>query len=255
MKKSHGMLSLVIVAVMVLAVFPAGSVLAKAAPAGPVVSSVILAPNPALLADTVTVSAHVDDSTAANVVLLSAEFSVNGGAWAALVASDGSFDAFTEEVTGSFSASSIGTYDVCVRATDVLNNTGKAACAPLTVQSGFTFTGFKTPIKMGKVNKGNAPQAIPLKWTLTLTTDGTPVADPASFVAVESYALDCTTLTGDISTAVVEAAAGKTGLKYKGSGKWAFNWKTPKTYRHTCRSMFVLFSDGAMSPQVVFRFK
>jgi hypothetical protein len=108
---------------------------------------------------------------------------------------------------------------------------------------------------MGGANKANAPQTIPVKWKLSLTSNGAAVNAPASFVALKSYAVDCTTLAGDISTAVVEKGPGKTGLKSLGKGKWQFNWKTPKTYRSTCRMMFVLFSDGLMSPQVLFRFK
>jgi hypothetical protein len=253
MKRFRLISTLIMAAALAMAVIPAGGVLAVSA--GPVTSAVNLNPNPATINTSVTVTATVDDTTAANVNIQSAEFSVNGGAWTAMTASDGTFDSPTENVTATFPATSAGTYNVCVRGTDVSSNVGDPVCAPLTVQYLYAFTGFSAPIKMGGANKANAPQTIPVKWKLSLTSNGAAVNAPASFVALKSYAVDCTTLAGDISTAVVEKGPGKTGLKSLGKGKWQFNWKTPKTYRSTCRMMFVLFSDGLMSPQVLFRFK
>jgi hypothetical protein len=258
---------LVTILVLMATVLPAGSALAEDgivaddgemdtfSAKGPVASGVLLAPNPAVLNDVITVTATVDNIKTSNSIIQSAAFNVNGGSWIAMTAADGVFDTTTEVVTGSFPATSIGTYKVCVRGINVLGKIGKKACAPLTVQSVYTFKGFKSPLAMGKINKANARRAIPLKWNLTLTSDGSVVSDPASFVAVKSYGVDCTTLAGDISTAVDENGPGKTKLTYTGKGNWKFNWKTFKAYRHTCRMMFVLFSDGAMSPQVVFKFK
>jgi hypothetical protein len=242
-------------ATMVLALLPGGAVLAVTDTLGPVTSDVLLDPNPATVNTILTVTATVDDTSTGSAIIQSAEFSVNGGPWTAMTAVDNTFDAVSENVNGSFTATPVGTYDVCVHGTDALNNIGEPACASLTVQSLYIFSGFKSPIKMGIANKANAPQTIPVKWLLTLAATGAVVKDQTSFVALKSYAVDCTTLTGDISTAVVEKGPGKAGLKYLGAGKWRFNWKTPKTYRHTCRNMFVLFSDGLMSPEVSFIFK
>lgn len=256
MKHIHYLTTFITAAALVLAALPGGNVLADdltAHTTGPIPSAVLLTPNPATFNTSVVVTATLDDTGISTIQ--SAEFSVNGGAWTAMAAVDGLFDTAIENVTATFTASSIGTYKVCVRGTDALSNVGKAACDPLTVQSIYTFTGFRPPIKTGKANKPNAPQTIPVKWTLTLTSDGSAVSDKTSFVAVKSYAVDCITLAGDISSAVVEKSPGKTGVKYHGLGKWRFSWKTPITYHQTCRMMFVLFGDGAMSPQVLFRFK
>jgi hypothetical protein len=252
MKRTHIVFSFIAVVVLVMAAFPAGG--AFAAGVGPLASAVKVTPNPAAVNTTVTLTATVDASAVPTAIIQSVEYSVDGGAWTPMTASDGTFDTAVEDVTASFSATPIGTYDVCVRATDSLANVGDPVCTPLTVQSLYSFKGFGSPIKMNKVNKANAPQTIPVKWTLTLTGGGI-VKDPASFVALKSYLVDCTTLTGDISTAVVEKGPGKTKLNNLGGGSWQFNWKTPKTYRGTCRAMFVLFSDGLMSPQVPFKFK
>jgi hypothetical protein len=261
MKRMRIFVPLVTLLVLAAIMLPSGSVLADDggldtyAAKKPIISYVVLTPNPAVLNAVITVTATIDDSTTGNSVIQSAAFNVNGGPWTAMTASDGVFDTPIEIVTGIFTASSIGTYKVCVLGVDVLGKIGKQACTPLTVQSMYTFKGFKPSVSMGKINKTNAPRTIPLKWNLTLTADGSWVSDPANFVAVKSYAVDCTTLVGDISTAVVEFSPGKNTLTYTGKGNWKFNWKTLKTYRHSCRMMFVLFSDGAMSPQVVFKFK
>ena len=117
----------------------------------------------------------------------------------------------------------------------------------------YTFAGFFAPIRMGVDNLTRAGSAVPVKWQLT--QDGIPVSDPASFIAVMTYSVDCLTLVGDPLTATAEKAPGKSGLKYQGDGYWKFNWKTPKTYGGTCRRMYVSFNDGSISPEVVFRFK
>jgi hypothetical protein len=253
MKHFRSIFTFVFAAALVVSALPAGGVLAIGA--GPVTSSVNVVPNPATINTSVTVTAIVDDSSTSNVAIQSADFNVNGGAWTAMAATDGTFDTVSEAVTATFPATPAGTYDVCVRATDVLSNVGDPVCSSLTVQYLYAFSGFRPPVKMGKANKANAPQTIPVKWKLTLTSGGAVVTDPASFVALKSYSVDCTTLAGDISTAVVEKGPGKTKLNYLGAGNWQFNWKTPKTYRGTCRNMFVLFSDGLMSTPVLFRFK
>jgi hypothetical protein len=255
MKNSSLVFSCAITAALILALMPGSGVLADTDTLGPVTSAVLLVPNPATVNTTVTVTATVDDTATGASIIQSAEFSVDGGPWTGMTAADATFDTVSENVTGSFTATPVGTYDVCVRGTDVLNNIGTPTCSSLTVQSVYTFNGFKSPIKMGRPNKANAPQTIPVKWMLTLAATGAVVKDKTSFAALKSYPVDCTTLTGDISTAVVEKNPGKASLKYLGTGKWQFNWKTPKTYRHTCRNMFVLFSDGLMSPEVLFIFK
>jgi hypothetical protein len=261
MKRIRISTSLVTLLLLIAVLLPSGSVLADDGDVEtyvskkPIISNVVLSPNPAAWNAVITVTATVDDSTTGNSVIQSADFNLNGGPWTPMTASDGIFDTATEIVTGSFTAISIGTYKVCVRGMDVLGKMGKPACTPLSVQSVYTFKGFKPPVSTGKINKTNAPRTIPLKWNLALTADGSVVSDPASFVAVKSYAVDCATLVGDSSTAVEEFSPGKNKLTYTGKGNWKFNWKTVKAYRHTCRMMFVLFNDGAISPQVVFKFK
>jgi hypothetical protein len=249
MKRMQTIFAILLVAALAM---PTSAVLADTDTLGPLASAVAVTPNPATVNTTITVTATADDSTTGGSNILSAEFSVNAGAWTPMSAADGAFDAATENVTAAFMLTQAGANQVCVRGTDALNNIGDAVCATLTGQYQYTFTGFFNPIRMSAPNKVNASRTIPVKWSLTLL-DGTTATSPASFVALKSYAVDCATLAGDISTAVVEPSAGK--LHKIGKGKWMFNWKTSKTYQHTCRMMFVLFNDGQSSPSVLFSFR
>ena len=255
MNKLRTMFTLLMAAALVIAAIPTGNVLAEDDTLGPITSAVTAAPNPAAINTSVTVTATVDDTTTGGSNIQSAEFNVNGGAWSMMSASDGVFDTTMENVTASFTVTQAGDNQVCVRGTDAAGNVGEQACTTLSGQYQFTFSGFRPPIRMGVDNRANAPRTIPVKWRLTNTSDGSPVSDPSSFVALKSYAVDCTTLVGDPATAVVGTGPGMAGLRSLGNGNWIFRWKTSRDYRHTCRMMFVEFSDGQTSPLVLFRFR
>jgi len=107
----------------------------------------------------------------------------------------------------------------------------------------YNFEGFFSPIENeGVVNKANAGQTIPVKWRLT-DMNGEPVSDPASFVSVTSYRIDCETLE-NLSTDDIEEYAGSSGLQYLGDGYWQFNWKTSKAYAGQCRIMKLTLNDN-----------
>lgn len=240
---------------LILAALPTGIALAVDDLVGPITSNVAVAPNPATINTSVTVTATVDDSTTGAAVIQSAEYNVNGGDWTAMSAADGAFDAAAENVTATFALTLAGDNAVCVRGTDALNNVGAETCTTVAGQYLYTFEGFRPPIKMGVENKANAPRAIPVKWKLTFSADGKPVSDPASFVAAWSYQVDCVTLVGDPATAVEAKTPGKSGFRYQNKGNWMFNWKTDKAYAGTCRLFYVEFSDGQLSPTVLFHFR
>jgi hypothetical protein len=222
---------------------------------GPIASAVAAAPNPAVSGDTITVTATIDDSTTGASNIASAEYNVNGGTYTAMTATDGAFDTATEAVTASFTVADVGDNQVCVHGTDAAGNTGADVCATLTVESIYTFGGFKPPVRTGVVNNAQSGRTVPLKFTLKLTADGSAVSDPAAIDAFMSYQVDCTTLTGDSSTAIEEKSPGNSGLRYQNRGAWIFNWKTDKKYAGTCRNLYVLFGDGSTSPEVTFQFR
>jgi len=217
---------------------------------GPVTSAVVASPDPAFSGGPVTVTANVDDTATGAHNIVSAEFNVNGGAFTAMSASDGTFDSVSEGVTGSFTADTSGLNTVCVQGTDALGNVGGAACVDLTVESGYTFAGFLQPVNPNGTN-AKAGHKFPLRFQLTMAADGSPVSDPGAIAGVKSYDVDCTSLAGDASLDVSENGV----LTYLSGGTWLFNWQIPESYGGSCRMIFVSFSDGSMSPSVLFRFK
>ena len=107
----------------------------------------------------------------------------------------------------------------------------------------YDFEGFLSPIdNLPTVNQAKAGQAIPVKWRIT-DKNGLPISDPASFINITSYRVDCSSFAGDPTNYVEEVAAGSSGLQYIGNGWWQFNWKTSKTYKGQCRTMKLTLDD------------
>ena len=101
---------------------------------GPLTSSVVLSPNPVQVGITVALSAFVDDRATGGSDIASAEYSIDGGAWVPMDATDHAFDAPAEDVSTSFPAPApAGDPTICVRGTDDAGNTGTAECATLHV--------------------------------------------------------------------------------------------------------------------------
>jgi hypothetical protein len=85
----------------------------------PEVTNVLANPISAPANTTITVSANIDDSSAGNSVITSAEYSLDGGDWIAMTASDGGFDSPIEDVEATTSSfSEVGVHELCVRGTD-----------------------------------------------------------------------------------------------------------------------------------------
>jgi hypothetical protein len=101
----------------------------------PVTISVEANPNPAPVGMPIVLTATVDYGSSGGCGVPSAEYSLDGGiSWNAMSAVDGAFDSPTEEVTATIGPfSSAGVYEVCVRGTDAVSNTGDTACILLAV--------------------------------------------------------------------------------------------------------------------------
>jgi hypothetical protein len=252
MSKKFSLFSMLICATLLaVAILPTGAAFAAT---GPVTSNVaVTAVTPPLtIGGSATLTATEDDTASGGFNIVSAQYSLNGGAWTAMTASDGAFDSPTEDVTASFTVAQ-GLNEVCVTGTDSGGFTGAAVCTTFTAASStYTFKGFYPPVRNNATNVRKAGSNLPVKWSLMLIAGG-PAAS-SSFVAVESFAVDCATGIGDFTTAVKESGPGKSGLQSQ-NGSFHFNWKTPKSYSGTCRDMYVLFDDGSVSPLVLFKFK
>ena len=264
MNKILKVLSIFIVVMLALALMPAGSVFAAALPVTssvsdqtpPVVSNVKVTAVMVGASGTASLTATINDSTTGGSNIASAAYTLNGGAPIVMTALDGIFDAVSEAVTATINPINAGENTVCVTGTDVLGNTSAPAPTTCVTFTLYVFKGFLPPIRMNVINKANAPQAIPIKWWLT-DANGKPVskATVLSSIKILSYQVDCTSLIGDPSTASAIGSPGKSGLKFLGNGRWQTNWKTVKSFRKTCRKMFIQFNSVQSSPEVVFAFK
>jgi hypothetical protein len=102
---------------------------------GPLAYDVVAYPNPVPVNSLVQVTAIVDDTGKGDSSIASAEYSLDGGtAWNPMEPLDGAWDEVAEEVRAEFLApanASIYNYSMCVRGTDVENNTGPDTCSDL----------------------------------------------------------------------------------------------------------------------------
>lgn len=124
---------------------------------------------------------------------------------------------------------------------------GEAPPAPPT----YVFDGFEQPVDMGIVNVANAGRAIPLKWAVH-DGAGRPVLGLTS-VTVASVPVACEGRSA-ASDAVEEYAAGSSGLRSLGDGRYQFNWDTPRSYAGQCRVVRVDLGDGQLHT-ATFRFR
>ncbi len=104
----------------------------------PVVSSVSASPNPSNGTGTVTLTGNVSDAGTGNSNVVSAAYSVDGGAAIAMAATDAGFNSPSEGVTATISAAlSEGSHTLCVQGTDAAGNTSSfgasGACGTLVV--------------------------------------------------------------------------------------------------------------------------
>ena len=221
----------------------------------PVVSNVEVSPMPVLLNGDATVTASIDDTGKGNNPLAGAEYRIDGtGSWNPMEAADGTFDEISEDVAATYTATTVGTHEVCVRGTDSAGITS-AGTNCQSYLADYKFADFYSPVDNAPlVNVAKAGPGIPLKWLLT-DASGVPISDPASFVAAYSYPVSCTDFAGDQTDSIEEYAAGSSGLQYIGDGYWQFNWKTPKSYANSCRAIYVGFDSGGGSPAAFFQFK
>ncbi len=135
--------------------------------------------------------------------------------------------------------STLGSHTVSCTATDKAGNTATAQ-ASYDVVSPLVFTGFFQPVDMTGINGANSGQTIPLKFRVT-NGNGVPVTDLAS-VEVTATSLACDL--GVTPDQLEEYASGNSGLQNQGNGNYQFNWKTPKTYAKSCKTLKLDLGDG-----------
>ncbi len=104
---------------------------------------------------------------------------------------------------------------------------------------GYTFTGFSEPIDNDAVNLATAGRTVPMKFRVT-TSGGEPVTD-IDHVSVTVTDLQCEL--GTTADQVEEYAAGNSGLQNLGDGYYQYNWRTPKSYKDSCKLLTLDLGD------------
>ena len=101
---------------------------------GPTTTAVVVLPNPVAVNTAIDLTANVNDSTTGGSNIALAEFSIDGDAFATMLAQDTAFDEVTEAVEANISAfTDAGVHDICVRGTDEAGNIGAEECILLAV--------------------------------------------------------------------------------------------------------------------------
>jgi hypothetical protein len=135
--------------------------------------------------------------------------------------------------TSPVTTTTTGPKSFTVNATDTLDN--ESSLTHKYNVRAYDFVGFSSPVdNMPTLNKAKAGQAIPLKWRLM--DNGSPVTNLES-VKVTVQNLSCSrNVTADL---LEEYAAGSSSLQNLGDGYYQFNWKSPKDYANSCKTLTV----------------
>ncbi|HYJ68973.1 MAG TPA: PxKF domain-containing protein [Nocardioidaceae bacterium] len=150
-------------------------------------------------------------------------------------------------VTADVDTSSVGSALAPLAGADVAGRTATVNCG---YRVHYGFSGFQAPVDTGAVNVAKAGTAVPLKWRLT-DHAGAPIVDLTS-VRVTSTGHACDG--GAAEDAIEEVAPGASGLQNLGDGNYQLNWKSPKTYAGTCRTLQLDLGEGLLHT-AEFRFK
>ena len=122
----------------------------------------------------------------------------------------------------------------------------------VTINVLYNFSGFFQPVDiLPALNTASSGQAIPLKWRIT-DVFGNPVTNLTN-VVVTAANLSCPL--GMTVDQVEEYTTGSSGLLNQGGGYYQFNWKTPKTYAKSCKTLMLDLGEGqGMERTALFQF-
>jgi len=191
--------------------------------AAPVVSNVAV--TPAWPGGNMTITATVDDSTTGGSLIASAEYKIGGGSWMPMNASDGTFDATTENVTASATAPAGGPPTVCVRGTDAAGNVSGPVCANVCYYQAH----FLPPLTDGIFNQVQKGQVVPVK--ITIGGCGSAFLSPLSpAITLLKGDQDPNTDPGDPSLVVPVVSvsnADTSGIMRQVDGQYIYNMQVP----------------------------
>ncbi|HET7036389.1 MAG TPA: PxKF domain-containing protein [Thermomicrobiaceae bacterium] len=152
-------------------------------------------------------------------------------------------DSDATSVVASSSCDSVGTSSVGVQSVScsATDNAGDPASASAGYTVTYQFSDFASPLDGGVLNVAKPGQIIPLKWLLT-DANGAPVTSLSS-VSVSAVSLSCAV--GTTQDQVEGYATGASGLQNLGDGYYQYNWKTPKSYAGSCKTLRLDLEEGS----------
>ena len=163
---------------------------------------------------------------------------VLGGGLTVISVPEGVTAKVSDNGDGSFKVENLGGGDVTVTVDGVTTTVGSGETSSVTA---WDFRGFTAPVDNPNVlNVLKAGQAVPLKWRL-VRSDGTAVTN-LSTAKLTVSSLDCDTAT--TPDAVEEVASGASGLQNLGNGYYQLNWKSPKSYAGSCKTLHLDIGEG-----------
>lgn len=136
---------------------------------------------------------------------------------------------------GPVDTSTLGTHAVTCTATD---RAGNVTTAQASYEVVYSFAGFSNPIANPPTlndRKAGTGKAVPLRFSVS-NANG-PVTDLTS-VEVTATSLDC-------NAGVTPDLPSESGtLQNRGNGEYQFEWKVPKSYAGSCKTLSVDLGDG-----------
>jgi hypothetical protein len=174
---------------------------------------------------------------------------LNGSATATPNAGD-ALSGLAHASCGALVVNSVGAKSVSCSATD---RAGNSASASTNYNVVFQFSGFRPPVdNPPTVNVANAGRNLPLKFRIT-DANGEPIANLTS-VRLAAPVFACST--GAPSDVIEEYVEIDSGLRYLGNGEYQYNWKTPKSYAGTCRTLKLDLGEGTgLERTALFQFR
>jgi hypothetical protein len=173
---------------------------------------------------------------------------VLGGGVTVVTISAGGVVKVADAGAGSFTVENLGATTVNVTV-DGTQTTVPPNSPAKTVET-WHFIGFDIPVdNAGVLNVAVAGRTVPLKWQLLDAQSNSVTNLSKAVVTVQT--LTCST--GTTADNLEEYAAGTSGLKNLGGGRYQFNWQTPSSYAGSCKTMKLDVGDGVMH-QALFKF-
>ena len=142
---------------------------------------------------------------------------------------------------GAYSVANLGSTPITITV-DSTTSTIQPGEPPRTATT-WRFVGFSQPIdNLPTVNRANSGEAIPVKFRL-LSSAGVPITNLASATLSVTSA---TCSLGATVDNIEEVTTGASGLQNLGNGNYQLNWKSPKTYAKSCKTLHLDVGDGVL---------